>query len=94
MKHRIAVIAGVALGTIPYFIPQDFHYLLYTLIFIAALTTSVISSRGPAYFLVLAITAFHIFQHIQNRLVSIMLQQESDDREADDRDRRHVPWPG
>src|SRR6185369_12510699 len=38
-----AVIAGLALGTITYFIPEEFHYLVYTLIFIAALTTSVIS---------------------------------------------------
>src|SRR5688572_3725697 len=63
-----AIIAGMALGTIPYFIPQEFHYLIYTLIFIAALTTSVISSRGPAYFLVLLIAGLHIIQHIQNEI--------------------------
>lgn len=63
-----AIIAGVALGTITYFIPEEFHYLVYTLVFIAALTTSVISSRGPAYFLVLTITIFHIIQHIQDHI--------------------------
>jgi diguanylate cyclase (GGDEF)-like protein len=63
-----AVIAGVALGTITYFIPREFHYLIYTLIFIAALTTSVISTRGPAYFLVFCISIFHIVQHIQNKV--------------------------
>lgn len=63
-----AVIAGIALGTIPYFIPEEFHYLIYTLIFIAALTTSVISSRGPAYFLVLLVAALNIFQHVRNEI--------------------------
>lgn len=61
-----AVFAGLALGTITFFVPKEFHYLFYSLLFIANLTTSVISSRGPAYFLTLCVTAFHIIQHLQD----------------------------
>jgi diguanylate cyclase (GGDEF)-like protein len=63
-----AVIAGVALGTITYFVPEELHYLFYTLVFIANLTTSIISTRGPAYFLTFCVAFLHVIQHIQNQI--------------------------
>lgn len=63
-----AIIAGVALGTITYFVPEELHYLFYTLVFIANLTTSIISTRGPAYFLTFCVAFFHVMQHIQDQV--------------------------
>ncbi|MEK6751880.1 MAG: sensor domain-containing diguanylate cyclase [Chloroflexota bacterium] len=54
-----AVIAGISLGLLPYLIARELDYLTYTLMFMAALATSVISSRGPAYFLILIFSLIH-----------------------------------
>ncbi len=62
-----AIIAGLALGTIQYFIPEELHFLVYTLLFLAVLTTSVISSRGPAYFLVLIFTILDLKLNTQDQ---------------------------
>ncbi len=58
-----AVIAGVALGVMTFLVPENFDHVLYTLVFIAALSTSVISQRGPAYLLVIIFTLIHIFRY-------------------------------
>lgn len=54
-----AVIAGVSLGTLPYLVSRELDYLVYSLIYTAALATSVISNRGPAYFLLILFSVIH-----------------------------------
>ncbi len=61
-----AIIAGISLGTLPYVIPQELGYLIYTLVLMAALASSVISNRGPAYFLVVSISLIHLIHHTQH----------------------------
>ena len=56
------------LGSMIYFIPPEVDYLIYTLVFIASLSASVISNRGPAYTLVFIVTVIHFIIHIHNRL--------------------------
>ncbi len=60
-----AAIVGLGLGVLTYLIPQELHYLIYTLVFIAVLSISVISRRGPAYLLIMTITAFHVAHLIE-----------------------------
>src|SRR5258706_13826514 len=50
------------------FIPEEVGYLLYTLLFITALTTALISTRGPAYFLILIVTATHVITNLQQHI--------------------------
>ncbi len=61
-----AVIAGLSLGMLPYFIHKELNYLIYTLVLMAALASSVISSRGPAYFLIGIISLIHFIHHTQH----------------------------
>ncbi|MCC7118295.1 MAG: diguanylate cyclase [Anaerolineales bacterium] len=61
-----AIVSGLALGALIYFVPPDFQGLLYTLIFIGALTTSIISTRAPAYFFVACIALFHFINYWLN----------------------------
>jgi diguanylate cyclase (GGDEF)-like protein len=59
-----ALITGIALGLMSQFIPEGIDYLLYTLLIITALSTSLISSRGPAYFLIILVSTIHISTHL------------------------------
>jgi diguanylate cyclase (GGDEF)-like protein len=59
-----AVIATLTLGALTYFIPKEVDYLLYILVFISALPASLLSSRGPAYFLIFSVTSFHFLAHL------------------------------
>ena len=60
-----AIITGCALGLMTQFIPEEVDYLLYTLLFITAMSTSLISARGPAYFLILIVSGAHIRSQIE-----------------------------
>jgi diguanylate cyclase (GGDEF)-like protein len=51
-----AILAGAALGLLSYFTPQELDYLVYTLVFTASLSSSIISDRGPAYLLIIIVT--------------------------------------
>lgn len=66
-KHRFswanAIVSGFALGTLSIFIPEEIDNLLYTLIIIGAMSTSLISNRGPSYLLVLSATFIHFITH-------------------------------
>ncbi|MBI3164366.1 MAG: diguanylate cyclase [Chloroflexi bacterium] len=53
--------AGLALGSLVYRLPKEMDYVLYTLLIIGSLSASVISSRGPAYSLVILYTTVHLF---------------------------------
>ncbi len=55
-----AFITGSALGLMTQLIPAEIGHLLYVLLFISALSTSLISGRGPAYFLIFIVTLTHI----------------------------------
>lgn len=61
-----AFITGSALGLMTQFVPAEIGHLLYVLLFITALSTSVISGRGPAYFLILMVTLTHIITQIKD----------------------------
>jgi diguanylate cyclase (GGDEF)-like protein len=59
-----AIVAGISLGILSLLIPDEIDNLLYTLIIIAAMSTSLISTRGPSYFLVLSATFIHFITHL------------------------------
>jgi diguanylate cyclase (GGDEF)-like protein len=59
-----SLISGIALGGMALLIPQEIDKLLYTLVIIAAMSTSIISTRGPSYFLVIGATAIHFVTHL------------------------------
>lgn len=61
-------IAGIALGILPYFIPEELYYLIYTLVFISSLSMSVISTRLPVYSLITIVTALHSFYSIEHSM--------------------------
>jgi diguanylate cyclase (GGDEF)-like protein len=63
-----AVITAFALGLMTYVIPREIDFLLYALLFITALSTSLISSRGPAYFLILAVTGTHFITNLNEHI--------------------------
>ncbi len=54
-----AIVSGVSLGLVTILFPEEMEYLLFTLIIISAMATSLISTRGPSYFLVASATALH-----------------------------------
>ena len=62
-----ALVGGLTLGSLMYLIPEKADGLLYALLFIASLSVSIISNRGPAYVLVLIFTSFYFVIHINNR---------------------------
>jgi len=59
-----AIIAALTLSTLTYFIPLEVSSLLYILVFISALPASLLSNRGPAYFLIFSVTSFHFLAHL------------------------------
>ncbi|MBL8101180.1 MAG: sensor domain-containing diguanylate cyclase [Anaerolineales bacterium] len=63
-----AGIAGSALGVLPLLIPVELNYLAYALVFMAALATSVISSRGPAYCLIVIVSISHFVFYLNHSL--------------------------
>ena len=65
------IIAGITLGVFPYLIPEELNYLVYALVLMAALATSVISDRGPAFFLIFFIFAFHSVQYFHRNISAI-----------------------
>jgi diguanylate cyclase (GGDEF)-like protein len=65
-----SIIAIVTLSTLDYFIPKEVGSLLYILVFIFALPTSLLSKRGPSYFLILAVTSFHLILNLRDGMPS------------------------
>jgi diguanylate cyclase (GGDEF)-like protein len=63
-----ASIAGIALGVLTYHLPKEHLYLIYSMVFMAILSISAISGRGPAYLLVAITAAFHIVNIIENAM--------------------------
>ncbi|MFN8383058.1 MAG: sensor domain-containing diguanylate cyclase [Anaerolineales bacterium] len=62
------IIAGIALGVFPHLIPEDLKYLVYSLVLMASLATSVISNRGPALLLVIIVFTIHSIHYINKNL--------------------------
>ena len=60
-----AIISGMALGGMTFLVPQEIDYLLYILVIIASISTSLISTRGPAYFLVGSASLLHLITHLR-----------------------------
>ncbi|MDO8752410.1 MAG: sensor domain-containing diguanylate cyclase [Anaerolineales bacterium] len=63
-----AIVLGVVIGVLTIFIPEEIDYLMYTLIIISAMSTSLISTRAPAYFLVLSTTSIYFFTHLNQTI--------------------------
>ena len=70
-KSRFAwistIIATIALCSLVYFFPEEIDQLLFILVLITALSLSLISTRAPAYFLVVSVTTFYfLIRYNQN----------------------------
>jgi len=63
-----AVVAGVALCTLNYFLPREVGHLIYILVFISSLPASLLCRRGPAYTLIFTVTTFHFIMHAADGL--------------------------
>ena len=61
-----AIILGVAIGSMIYLIPPEIDYLLYILIIVSSISTSLISTRGPSYFLVGSASFLHLITHLND----------------------------
>lgn len=59
-------LAAIILTALTYFTPKELNYLVYSLVLIAALSSSVIADRGPAYLFIALFTLIHIMQHAAN----------------------------
>lgn len=63
-----SIISGIALGGMAIIIPEEIDHLLYTLVIIAAMSTSIISTRGPSYFLVISSTTIYFITNINEHI--------------------------
>ncbi len=63
-----AVIAGITLCALDYFLPREINHLIYILVFISALPASLLSSRRPAHFLIFGVTTFHFILNLRDGL--------------------------
>ncbi len=63
-----AIIAGVTLGSMTILFPEELDHLLYTLIIISAMATSLISTRGPSYFLIISSISIHFIADIDQNI--------------------------
>jgi diguanylate cyclase (GGDEF)-like protein len=63
-----SALTSCALGLMSLFIPRDLSHILFTLMFIAALTTSLIASRGPAFLMIFSVAAIHIAIHLNEEI--------------------------
>ena len=59
-----SIISGIAIGGMTFLIPKEIDSLLYILVVVASMTTSLISTRGPSYFLVTSASAIHFITHL------------------------------
>jgi K+-sensing histidine kinase KdpD len=62
------VIASIVFCSMVYFFPEKIDQLLYILILIATLSSSLISTRGPAYFLIFSVTSFYFLIRYNDRI--------------------------
>ena len=53
------IVSGATLSALTFFIPEELDHLLYTLVFIASLATSLTSTRLPAYSLILGFSIIY-----------------------------------
>jgi diguanylate cyclase (GGDEF)-like protein len=65
-----AIISGTAIGGLTLLIPPEIDQLLYVLVIISSISTSLISTRGPSYFLVGSASLFHFITHLNNERIS------------------------
>jgi len=65
-----AVISGFALGGFSALMPEQIDHMLYMLVFIAAMSSSLMSTRGSSYFIVLSSTFMHFIFHLVNQVPS------------------------
>jgi len=63
-----AIVLGIVIGVLIIFVPEEIDYLMYILIIISAMSTSLISTRGPAYFLVLGTSLIHFLTHFSRTI--------------------------
>lgn len=58
------IIAGITLGILPYLLPEELKHLVYALVLMAALATSIISNRKTAFFLVFMVFIIHAVHYL------------------------------
>lgn len=58
-----AIIAGCTLGALVYLVPVNIDLLIYSLVFITVLSSSVVSNRSHSYLLIAIIAIFHGVHH-------------------------------
>ena len=61
-----AVVSWGAFGILVFLIPTEIDHLFYTLLFIASLALSLVSTRSPAYALVIGSSIVHIIVRLKN----------------------------
>ena len=62
------IISSATLSTLAFVIPNELDHMLYALVFIASLSTSLISTRAPAYSLVIGFTSIYIISRFNTKL--------------------------
>lgn len=62
------IISSITLSTLAFVIPDELDHMLYALVFIASLSTSLISTRAPAYSLVISFTSVYIVSRLNTVL--------------------------
>ena len=63
-----AIIGGLTLGLLMYLIPEKTDNLAYALLYVACISISIITSRGPAYLLAFIFTIIYVFVHAHESL--------------------------
>ncbi len=62
-----AVVSGIAIGGLSFLMPEEIDHMLYMLVFVAAMSASLMSTRGSSYFIVICSMALHFLAHIINQ---------------------------
>lgn len=63
-----AIVSGLTLGIMTILFPEEVDHLIYTLIIISAMATSLISTRGPSYFLILSAMPIHFISDLHEHI--------------------------
>jgi len=64
-----SILVAVSLCLMGYFFSEETNYMLYMLILLAALSSSLISTRAPVYFLIVSVNSYYFFLRYTEKLV-------------------------
>lgn len=63
------ILAGIIFCALSYFLPFEIKHLIYIMVFISALPASLLTNRGPAYFLLFGVTTFYFILNLYDGLL-------------------------